>query len=241
MGLRPQRAVNMLKKDSLVTLEKLSGYKLNTGMEAADRFLDDLLSAVDQFPDSLALRAAALLKKWDRSCNADSRGAVLFARWFDKLNNDLFTQPWSPDKPEETPSGLKDAKMAVALLNRAAGEIMQDYGSLDIPWGSVYRFRINQLDYPANGGPEQYGIYRTIYYARDDDKKYRAVAGDSYVAITEFGKKVQARVLLSYGNASQPGSKHAGDQLPLLSRKEWRNAWLLKEDILKNLEETERF
>ena len=30
---------------------------------------------------------------------------------------------------------------------------------------------------------------------------------------------------MSYGNSSQPGSKHATDQLPLLSKKQRRTAW----------------
>ena len=241
MALRPQRAVNMITHDSLITLEKLAGFKLNTGMEAADRFLKDLLTAVETYPDPMAQQAAGVLAKWDKACNADSRGAVLFARWFDKLDNRMFSRPWTPDYPVQTPAGLKDPQSAVQLLTQAAKEVIQDYGSLDPAWGDVYRFRIDQLDYPANGGASQYGIYRTIFFARDADKKYKAVAGDSYVAITEFGATVKAKVLLSYGNASQPGSKHIGDQLPLLSRKQLREAWLQKEDILKNLEETERF
>jgi acyl-homoserine-lactone acylase len=241
MGLRPQRAVNMIRKDSLITLEKLVDYKLNTGMEAADRFLPDLLTAVGKYPDSMALLAAGILSKWDRSCNAESRGAVLFVRWFDKLNSSMFLNPWASVDPTRTPSGLKDEKMAVQLLSQAAAEVIHDYDSLDVPWGKVYRFRIHQLDYPANGGPEQYGVYRTIYFAKDQDGKYRAVAGDSYVAVTEFGKNVRARVLLSYGNASQPGSIHIGDQLDLLSRKELRQAWLSKKDILANMEERQQF
>ncbi len=48
-----------------------------------------------------------------------------------------------------------------------------------------------------------------------------------------------ASVLLSYGNSSQPGSKHAGDQLQLLSEKKLRPALLEKSDVLKNLEKKE--
>ena len=241
MPLRPQRAVNMIKNESRITMEKLAGFKLNTGMEAADRFLKDLLAATEEFGDTMALRAAAVLRKWDKSANADSRGAVLFTRWYDKLNNDMFSKPWTMDFPTETPSGLKDPNGAVKLLAEAAREVIKEYDSLNVAWGAAYRFRIDRWDYPANGGPEQYGIYRTIYYMKDSDKKYRAVAGDSYVAITEFGRKVRARVLLSYGNASQEGSRHIGDQLLLLSEKKLRTAWLRKEDILLHMEQKERF
>jgi acyl-homoserine-lactone acylase len=240
MELRPQRAVNMIKDVPSVTYDELIGFKLNTGMEGADRFLGDLLAAAGHYPDSTAAKAAAVLRKWDKKTDSDSRGAVLFATWFDKMSVGMFNKNWDPSFPIGTPSGLKDPKGAVDSLINAAKEVKRDYDSLDVAWGDVYRFRWNQYDYPANGGEGRYGIYRAFYFRQDKDKRYRAVGGDSYVAVIEFGKKPTARVLLSYGNASQPGNKHVGDQLLLLSQKKMRFAWLEKKDILVNSEEREQ-
>jgi acyl-homoserine-lactone acylase len=78
-----------------------------------------------------------------------------------------------------------------------------------------------------------------MYFADDKDNKRHAVHGDTYVAVTEFGDKVKASVLLSYGNATQAGNKHIGDQLKMMSEKKLRSALLEKDDILKNLEERE--
>jgi len=181
------------------------------------------------------------LKKWDGATDTNSRGAVLFARWYDKINADMFRRPWDPSDPVATPCGLKDTGKAVRLLAEAAREVIKEYDSLNVAWGDVYRFRIGHFNYPANGGSEKYGIYRTIYFSGDSSGRQWAVAGDSYVAITEFGRRVKARVLLSYGNASEPGSKHMGDQLQLLSRKEMRIAWLSKKEIKMNLEQVEKF
>jgi len=239
MGLRPQHAVNMIKEDASISFDDLIAFKLNTEMEAANRFLDDLLSAVEHFPDSLAIKAATILKSWDKSANADSKGAVLFEQWFRKINKDMFAKPWNIDAPVTTPDGLKDPKKAVDLLTQAAREILNKYGSLDIAYGDVNRFRSNNVDYPGNGGLDRMGVYRAMGFREDKDKKNRAVAGDTYVAITEFGKKVSAKVLLSYGNSSQPGSKHSGDQFQLLSQKKLRPALLVRSEVLKNLEKKE--
>jgi acyl-homoserine-lactone acylase len=236
MLLRPQRAVNMIKDRSLLTFNQLIDLKLNTGMESADRFLDDLLAAVEKYPDPAALKAAAVLKAWDRKTDADSRGAILFAGWWDQVKSDLFEIPWNTDKPVSTPDGLKDQKKAVELLVNAADEVLAKYGSLDVAWGTVYRFHINGTDYPANGGPERYGIFRVIDFMDDSNNRKIAASGDSYVAVTEFGDEVKAQVLLSYGNATQPGNKHVGDQFKLLSEKKLRSALLKRADILKNLE-----
>ncbi len=240
MPLRPQRAVNMIKVDSSISFDELVAYKLNTGVEAADRFLDDLLAAVKLYPDSTATMAAAVLQQWDKATNVDSRGAVLFIKWFEKIRPGMFAVPWSFDKAVTSPDGFNNPKQAVALLTVAAKEIEKMYGSLDVAWGEVYRFKIGVHEYPANGGPGHHGIFRTMYFQQNkQNNKNYANFGDSYVAVTEFGDKVKAQVLLSYGNATQPGSKHIGDQLKLLSEKKLRPALLTKEDALRNMEEQE--
>lgn len=242
LRLRPQRAINLVKDDASITFEELVGYKLNTGMEAADRFLDDLLAAVDAHPDSMAVQAATVLKSWDKATNADSKGAVLFAQWFSQFSPRMALVPWDAQRPVSTPDGLKDPKKAVELLVNAARQVRQKYGKLDVAWGEVNRFSRQGQDYPGNGGSEQLGIFRTVYFDPDpkqSGKKSNAVAGDSYVAITEFGKSVRAQVLLSYGNATQPGSTHIGDQLKILSQKKLRPALLNKAGVLQHLEKQE--
>ena len=236
---RAQRAINMIRDNYSISFDQLVEYKLNTGLEVADRFLDDLLVAVGEYPEPEALKAAAVLNSWDKKADSGSKGAILFAAWWEQVGSNLFKVQWNEADPVTTPSGLKDRKQAVDMLVRASKTVMDKYGSLDIALGEVNRFRMGKYDYPANGGPDNYGIFRTMYFAEDKDNKRYAVAGDTYVAVTEFGDKVKASVLLSYGNATQPGNKHAGDQLQMLSEKKLRQALLDKTDILKNLEKRE--
>jgi acyl-homoserine-lactone acylase len=57
------------------------------------------------------------------------------------------------------------------------------------------------------------------------------------VAEVEFGpRRPTARVLLTYGNATQPGSPHVGDQLVLVARQEMRPAWRTREELQGHLE-----
>lgn len=239
--IRAQRAVNLIKNDSSIEFNQLVDYKLNTGMEAADRFLNDLLAAVEQFPDSTAVKAAKILQEWDRATNVDSRGAVLFAKWFDKLDGSMITTPWRSDKPFTTPVGLNNPKRVVENLVLAAKEVEATYGAMDIAWGEINRFKVGKYEFPGNGGPHNYGVFRTMYFAADNESnKNYAYHGDAYVAVTEFGESVKAVVLLSYGNATQPGSKHIGDQLKFLSEKKMRPALLTKKDVLQNIEKREK-
>jgi acyl-homoserine-lactone acylase len=89
---------------------------------------------------------------------------------------------------------------------------------------------------PGNGGPGDLGIFRVIGFgAPEAGGRRRAAGGDSYVAATEFGNEVRAMTLIAYGNASQPGSPHAGDQLELAAAKRLKPAWLTREAIGQNL------
>lgn len=65
------------------------------------------------------------------------------------------------------------------------------------------------------------------------------VGGDSFVAAVEFPDPARARALLAYGNATQPGSPQAGDQLELFAKKELRPVWRTREEIEAHLERRE--
>jgi acyl-homoserine-lactone acylase len=239
MGLRPQRAVNLIRKYDKLSFGDLKEIKLNTGIEAADRFLDDLLKAADKSTDKNVKNAADVLKAWDRKAEAGSKGALLFAEWWDTVDRNIFETPWNFNEPVTTPSGIKDPAKAVETLAKAAENTIKKFGSLDVPFGNIFRLRDAEHDFPSNGGSEHYGILRAIYYTGDSDGKMRAVAGDTYYAVTEFGEKVHAMVLLSYGNASQPGNKHKGDQFEMMSGKKMRPALFYREDVEKNIEKRE--
>jgi acyl-homoserine-lactone acylase len=237
--LRPQRAVNMIRNNPAVSFGQLINYKHDTKMEAAERFLDDLLKAVERHPDPAALEAAAVLQSWDKQTEADSRGAVLFAGWWDRVRSEMLQTPWSMEDPFRTPDGIREPERAVGMLISAAHEVRDKHGRLDVAWGDIHRYRMNGLDFPANGGPGHYGIFRTVYFTEDTDHKMKAIAGETFTAVIEFGETVKAMVILPYGNATQPGSPHAGDQLEMLSEKKLRPALLDRTTILQNTAERE--
>ena len=64
--------------------------------------------------------------------------------------------------------------------------------------------------------------------------------GDSWVSVIEFGDKIKAKALLSYGNATQKDSPYNGDQLKLFSRKELRDVWFYPADVEANTVRVER-
>jgi acyl-homoserine-lactone acylase len=244
MSFRAQRSARMLTEDQEISLDEMIQYKHSTRMELADRLLDDLLPAAREHGNDLTRQAAEVLQAWDRRADAGSRGAILFQAFVGVLNRQArgnpFSVPWSSGAPRTTPDGLA-APAAAAALAGAAEQVLLTHGRLDVAWGDVYRLRGGGVDLPASGGPGSLGIFRVLGFRQTPDGRFAAASGDSYVAAIEFSDPVRAWALLSYGNASQPGSPHRTDQLALLSRNELRPVWRRREEIEQHLEKREVF
>ena len=244
MTLRPQRSVHLLQSDSSFTFQELVRDARSTRMELADRLLDDLLPLARTSSSSNVRRAGDVLAAWNRSADAGSRGAVLFVQWWNEYGRLMgarsrFSQPWSAQHPLETPDGLADTTVALTALESAAASVTKSYGSVDVPWGDVYRLREDSLDLPGNGASGGYGVFSVVDYQPAGNGRYRAVGGDSYEAVIEFSSPVQARSLVAYGNASRTGSPHRTDQLALFSRKEFKPVWRTRAEIEGHLERRE--
>lgn len=237
MTFRSQRAARMMMVDESISFDELVGYKLSTHSEFADRILDDLFAAVDESGSEKAKEAKVVLENWDRKADEDSKGMLLFYHWARKLREGpgpIFAMTWDNNNPLTTPDGLSDPAKAVQLLEMAATEIKTKFGRLDVPWGDYYRINYNGKDLPANGCDGSLGVFRVASPGGEDEDHEYVGGGDTWVAVIEFGDDVHAKVLLSYGNASQASSPHNGDQLELFSRKELRDAWFIEADVKAN-------
>ena len=239
MGFRQQRSARMLIEDESITFDELVDYKHSTRLEFADRILDDLFTAVDESNSKKAKEAKEVLENWDREADADSKGMLLFYSWarkFNVWNKSNYAEKWSMNKPNTTPDGITDHKRAVELLEKTAIEIEAKFGKLDIPWGDYFKINYNGKTYPANGIDGSMGVFRVLWPSRPSKGNMFGRGGDSWVGVIEFGDEIKAKVLLSYGNATQKNSHHNGDQLELFSKKELRDAWITKTQIEANTE-----
>ena len=243
MDFRPQRSARMIIEDNSITFDELVDFKLSTRVEFADRILDDLFKAIDIFGSKKAKEGKAVLERWDRNAEVDSKGMVLFFTWASKFsvsNNSTYTTDWDINNPINTPDGLADPKRAAMLFEDTVKEIEKKFGKLDVPWGEYYRINYNGVNLPANGTDGRLGVFRVAWPARSDKKNMYVGGGDSWVAVIEFGKKIRAKALLSYGNSTEKDSPYNGDQLELFSKKELRDVWLYEDDIDINTAKIEK-
>ena len=238
MHFRPQRSAKMLIDDPSITFDELVSYKLSTKVEFADRILDDLFLAIDDFGSANSKKAKKLLQEWDRKADVNSIGMLLFYHWSKKFSvddNSTYTKPWNINDPVNTPDGLSDPQKAVKLLDESVIEIEEKFGRLDIKWGDYYRIKYNGIDLPANGIDGRLGVFRVAWPGKSTDKNMYVGGGDSWVSVIEFGQKIRAKALLSYGNSTQKDSPNNGDQLELFSKKELRDIWFYETELIPNI------
>lgn len=238
MTFRPQRATRMMDEDQSISFDELVDYKTSTRIEMADRLMDDLNTAVSLYGSKPSREAMLVLNKWDRHADKDSKGMALFYAWAHALgpwNKKIYKEQWSLNKARSTPDGLADPAAAVKVLEDVVKQFEEADVPLNIPWGEVYRIKYGDHDLPGNGSDGSIGIFRVAWSnGQQEDGKYYISGGDSWQAVIEFGDKVKAKVLMSYGNSSEPGSPNYGDQLKLFSELEMRNCTFYKEDVEKS-------
>ncbi|MGA5064182.1 penicillin acylase family protein [Streptomyces exfoliatus] len=181
---------------------------------------------------------------WDRTVNTDSRGALLFDRFWRKFTAtvkpaDQWKVPFSAADPVRTPHTLNTAAPGFAkALTDAAAELRAAGIPLDAPLGDHQFVVRNGERIPVSGGTESLGVWNKT------EPVWNA-AGGGYVEVAHGTSHVQAvgwdggrcpvaRTLLSYSQSSNPASPHHSDQTRLYAGERWVTSRFCEQDILRS-------
>ncbi len=262
LSLRSQMSLEMLESKAKFSFEDVRRLKYNTIMLLADRVKPDLIQAIKGAlkavpkPSEELAQALFMLELWDNSTSDDSRGGPLFQRFWDTYRIALkepFAVPWDVKNPARTPSGLADPKLALQHLEDAVRWMRKTWRVENSPWsgekaswGEINRFRIGDVELPADGASGDYGLFRVIQsVAQPDGKRITGTVaqdkpmvggGDGWIMAVEFTKPITAYSVLAYGQTSNLKSKHSTDQLRLFANHLYKSAWFSEADIKANLE-----
>ncbi|HEY0872757.1 MAG TPA: penicillin acylase family protein [Vicinamibacterales bacterium] len=256
LALRPQLALDLLESKEKFSVDDVIDVKYSTRMLLAERVKRDVITAVREDPEAPeeARAGADALEAWDDRVSADSRGAVLFTRFWDRYSDAVrppFATTWQESNPAGTPSGIADRAAAVTHLAAAVRAVREQYGSERVAWGEVNRFRAGALDLPGDGATGSYGTFRVMTFAplpgESQDRARVRVAGhvpgrdspigfgDAWVLLVDFSRPGQAWSVLAYGQTTNPQSPHSSDQLPIFANHKLRRAWYSEAEIKANL------
>lgn len=209
-----------------IDAEKAKALAMANGVYAAD-FLPDILK-ICATKAELAETCAAL-GKWDRTANADSKGAWLFFAFWQqaaKIPN-LFAVPFDAAHPATTPNTIKPAAApAILAALEGATKQLRDRGvPLDAAWGSIQYVERNGEHIPVHGGPGQIGILNAMGSnpgAAGKPFVLTPAHGTSYVQVVSFGDKGPvAESMLSYSQSTNPDSPYYADGTRAYAAKKW--------------------
>ncbi len=248
ISLRAAQSLKLIDARTRFTLDEFIADKFTTHSELADRVLDDLITAAQASGDPNLQGAAQVLADWDRNYDTQSVGAVLFTFWTmvytpgviqgQAFPDALYDVPYDMNDELNTPYGLADPVSALAALAQAEQIVRGSLGSLYVPWGDMLRFQLYDWSLPAFGAPGSYGVFSANVgiQRRDEQPGLTVASGDTWVFAIDFADPNAARAVMSYGNASQPGSGELGDQLALYAEKRMRPVWRTRAQVEAHLQ-----
>lgn len=190
---------------------------------AAELVLDQLLALCPQRAD--LAEACAVLAKWDRHVDADSKGALLFMMFWRRTGaiRDFWANSFDLEKPIDRPSDLNPAAAPAILdaLAAAAAEMGTYKLPLDAPLGTVQVSPRNGDRIAIHGGPGAAGVLNAMQ-SQPTPEGLIPVHGSSFMQVVSFDATGPvAQSMLSYSQSTNPESPWYADGTRAFSAKQW--------------------
>ena len=226
-NFRGVHAIRLLEKTSGYTLDKLIELAYDPVVTGYEQLIPGVVAAYDQInPKDPALADPInALRDWDFKVSIASVPMSL-AHYYGMLYH--FQGPETPgfSRMERVNYFGTDSPPEERLqyFRRAVDQLAEDFGSWNTPWGEINRYQRLTGDIqgvfddtkpslPVGMASGRWGALAS-YGARqyDGTKRIYGYAGNSFVAVVEFGDKVKAKSLLAGGQSGDPASPHFDDQ-----------------------------
>ena len=195
--------------------------------------------------------ACAVLERWDRRFDLESRGAVLFREWIARYEDRdldatgrLYAVDFDPADAVNTPRGLAPGSLALENLAKAVALLGGRGIALDVPLAEL-QYAPTKLPrrMAIHGGNGREGVlnlqlpnlgnFNTLeplqLAPRVPGSRFLTAAGypvlhgTSFLMALEYTRDgPRAMAFLTYGQSGDPGSPQFTDQTELYVRKEWR-------------------
>ncbi|MDB5223425.1 MAG: acylase [Chitinophagaceae bacterium] len=252
-NFRSLRAIKLMEEENKFTIEKLIAVGYDHYLPVFDSLLPPLFLAYNALPGSDPARvnlreAINLLQSWDRKSSVSSVAATIAVFW----GYQLIASDNSPDKNDQI-SLIRSVVINTSAIQKfealytVLSGLQKMYGTWKIAWGDINRYqRTAGTFYPVFNDQQQslpvgmasafFGSLPAFESVWHNTKKQYGVAGNSFVAVVEFGEKVKARSVVAGGQSFNPQSKHFMDQAQMFIDGKFKEVFFYKTDVEKNSE-----
>src|SRR5438067_8516921 len=211
---------------------------------------DEAVSMCRAFPAGMAPssngsvavgNACDILAAWDLHENLDSKGAILFRRFWERaleVAGGPWKNPFSVADPVNTPNGLETSNPQV---QQAFGDAINDLNGAGLPLdtapGDVQYVTRHGQRIPIHGGPgDPDGEFNALGVPFTGQGFAENEFGSSYVQVVTWSNQAcpEAATILTYSLSSNPDSPFAGDQSELFSKKQWQSERFCPRDVTEH-------
>jgi len=250
---RGLHALSVLDGVTDFTLASLTAAAYDSYLTAFEPLIPALLSAYDQTPDAEPLRGELAeqietLRGWDLRYGVDSVATALAIFWGEEIMRDAASSAGAAGMSvADYIAARAAARQLLEALAAASDRLTEDFGSWQTPWGEINRFqRItgdivqphddNAPSIPVAFASSRWGSLASFGAGRFNTKRLYGTGGNSFVAVVEFGDRLQARAVTAGGESGDPASPHFDDQAERYATGDLRPVYFYREDVEANQE-----
>lgn len=243
-------AVRVLESKTIFTLDTLIAAANNPYLAGFEQLIPNLIATFEASGNTDTELAAAIdiFRSWDKNYSTTSVATTLAVFWGEKMTQ-LAISRASKEQRLDAISLVEyaiqnvDAQEKLDLLAATLQQLTQDFGTWRQPWGEINRFQrlTGQIKETFNdqqpsipvGFTSSFWGSLAAYGARryPNTKKLYGYRGNSFVAVVEFGERLNASAVVSGGASSDPESPNFTDQAALFCKGAFRKVWFYPEEV----------
>jgi acyl-homoserine-lactone acylase len=203
----------------------------------------DAGTAVDSEGKRVDVREACeVLASWNGRMDKDSRGALLFSRFWTLAtaltaeDDSLWSVGFDPNDPVATPNTLNASNPLIAqALADAVFELERAGMAIDTKLGD-HQFVVRDDErIPLGGGTDELGVVNLLHAEFTADGFTEPLNGSTYMHVVELGDRCpSAGMMVTYSQSSEPSSPHHRDLTDSYSNKRWIDERFCEEDIVSS-------
>jgi acyl-homoserine lactone acylase PvdQ len=245
---RGLHAIRVLGNTKDFTLNSLIGAAYDSYLPWFEKPIPALTKAWDDAPASNPLKAKladpiAMLRTWDLRWAVASVPTSLAVFWGDDVRRRAGGGGRRGGASIDDAILSAPGEQLLQSLAAAYDKLTVDFGSWKTPWGDINRFQrlTGDIVQPFNdSGPSipvgftssQWGSLASFgARAYPGTKKWYGTSGNSFVAVVEFGPKVQAKAVTAGGESGDVASPHFNDQAKRYSTGDLRDVYYYRSDL----------
>lgn len=257
-NFRGMHAIPLLQKAENLTLDTLIELAYDTYLPGAEILISGLLEASEMASvKSLeAKEAIALLRGWNFRVSLNSVEMTLAQFYLNSYYSSGKIPTMEGNKrisllgSFEYMSKTSTPEERLEVFQSALDNLNKDFSTWKTPWGEFNRYQRNdgkifqefddtKPSLPVGMASSSWGALASFgtRFGKDTKRQY-GVAGNSFVAVVEFGDRVKAKSMLAGGQSGNPNSPHFDDQAQRYADGKFKEVAYYREDVEKRAEKT---